>query len=60
MALAPSKELDSFPYPIPDREYVIDFGIEEFTCLCPLTNKPDFAHFYISYSPAQLCVELKS
>ena len=32
----------------------------EFTCLCPLTGQPDFAHFKIRYVPDQRCVELKS
>ena len=32
----------------------------EFTCLCPLTGQPDFAHFTIEIVPDKLCVELKS
>lgn len=60
MPSQPSKELQTFPNPAPDRDYEIAFDCPEFTCLCPLTGQPDFAHFKISYVPDQLCVELKS
>lgn len=57
---APSKELHVFPNPAPERDYVIQFQIPEFTCLCPLTGQPDFAHFSIDMVADRLCVELKS
>ena len=57
---APSKELHVFPNPAPERDYVIRFDVPEFTCLCPLTGQPDFAHFTIECVPDRLCVELKS
>jgi 7-cyano-7-deazaguanine reductase len=57
---APSKNLDVFPNPQPDRDYVIQFQVPEFTCFCPLTGQPDFAHFTIDMVADQLCVELKS
>src|SRR5512138_3859365 len=57
---APSKELQVFANPAPERDYVVRFDVPEFTCLCPLTGQPDFAHFRIEYVPDQLCVELKS
>ncbi len=57
---APSKELHVFPNPAPERDYVIQFQIPEFTCLCPLTGQPDFAHFTIAMVADRLCVELKS
>ncbi|HJV94924.1 MAG TPA: preQ(1) synthase [Albitalea sp.] len=57
---APSKELHVFPNPQPKRDYVIQFQIPEFTCHCPLTGQPDFAHFTIDMVADQLCVELKS
>jgi 7-cyano-7-deazaguanine reductase len=57
---APSKQLDAFPNPQPDRDYVISFQIPEFTCHCPLTGQPDFAHFTIDMIAGKLCVELKS
>ena len=34
--------------------------IPEFTCHCPLTGQPDFAHFTIEMVADKLCVELKS
>lgn len=57
---APSKELHVFPNPAPQRDYLIHFRIPEFTCLCPLTGQPDFAHFTIDMVADELCVELKS
>jgi len=56
----PSKQLDVFPNPSPDRDYLIHMQVPEFTCLCPLTGQPDFAVFTIDYIPDRLCVELKS
>lgn len=60
MPSQPSKDLQTFPNPAPDRDYEIAFDVPEFTCLCPLTGQPDFAKFKIRYVPDQLCVELKS
>ncbi len=57
---APSKELHVFANPSPNRDYVIQFQLPEFTCLCPLTGQPDFAHFTIDIVADKLCVELKS
>ena len=60
MPSQPSKELQTFPNPAPARDYEIAFDCPEFTCLCPMTGQPDFAHFSIRYTPEQTCVELKS
>jgi len=60
MSSQPSKDLQTFTNPAPDRDYEITFDCPEFTCLCPLTGQPDFARFSISYVPDQLCLELKS
>src|SRR4051812_23630279 len=60
MPSQPSKDLQTFPNPAPGRDYEIAFDCPEFTCLCPLTGQPDFAHFKIRYVPDQRCVELKS
>jgi 7-cyano-7-deazaguanine reductase len=57
---APSKELHAFANPSPGRDYLIQFQIPEFTCLCPLTGQPDFAHFSLEVVPDRWCVELKS
>ena len=56
----PSKQLDAFPNPNPERSYEILFEVPEFTCLCPLTKQPDYASFVIRYVPDQKCVETKS
>ena len=56
----PSKDLQVFANPAPKRDYAIQFQIPEFTCNCPLTGQPDFAHFTIDMVADQLCVELKS
>lgn len=56
----PSKTLDVFDNPNPERDYLIHMQVPEFTCLCPLTGQPDFAHFTIDYIPDRSCVELKS
>lgn len=57
---APSRQLDVFPNPAPERDYLIQFQVPEFTCYCPLTKQPDFAHFTIDCIADKLCVELKS
>ena len=51
---APSKELHVFANPSSARDYVIQFQIPEFTCHCPLTGQPDFAHFTIECIPDKL------
>ena len=60
MATKPSKNLETFPNPNPERDYEIAFEAPEFTCLCPMTGQPDFATIRIRYVPDQKCVELKS
>ena len=60
MPSVPSKDLSTFPNPAPERDYEIAFDCPEFTCLCPLTGQPDFAHFRIRYVPDKRCIELKS
>ena len=49
MSTRPSKTLETFPNPNPERDYVIRFDCPEFTCLCPLTGQPDFATIVIDY-----------
>ena len=60
MSTQPSRDLETFDNPNPERDYTIHMRIPEFTCLCPKTGQPDFAHFRITYVPNQKCVELKS
>jgi 7-cyano-7-deazaguanine reductase len=60
MSTRPSKTLETFANPNPERDYTITFECPEFTCLCPKTGQPDFATIRIEYVPGLLCVELKS
>lgn len=60
MPTQPSKELETFPNPQPERDYTIRIRVPEFTCLCPKTGQPDFATIHIEYVPDQKCIELKS
>lgn len=60
MSTQPSKALETFPNPAPERDYEIRFDCPEFTCLCPKTGQPDFATIRIRYVPDVACVELKS
>lgn len=60
MPSKPSKNLETFHNPNPERDYTIRIEVPEFTCLCPKTGQPDFATFIIEYVPNELCIELKS
>lgn len=60
MATRPSKQIDSFENPQPQRDYTIRIEVPEFTCLCPMTGQPDFATLCIEYIADKLCIELKS
>jgi len=60
MSTRPSKTLETFVNPNPERDYTIHMRVPEFTCLCPKTGQPDFATIYIDFVPDQLCVELKA
>ncbi|MEW8027627.1 MAG: preQ(1) synthase [Candidatus Thiodiazotropha sp.] len=60
MPSQPSKDLETFDNPQPDRDYTIRINIPEFTCLCPKTGQPDFAEMTLEYVPDKLCVELKA
>jgi 7-cyano-7-deazaguanine reductase len=56
----PSRSLETFPNPAPQRDYTIRMTIPEFSCLCPKTGQPDFATLKLEYVPDELCVELKA
>jgi 7-cyano-7-deazaguanine reductase len=60
MASQPSKTLETFENPNPERDFHIHMEIPEFTCLCPKTGQPDFATLYLDYIADRKCVELKS
>jgi len=52
--------LDRVGNPHADTDYLARFACPEFTCLCPITGQPDFAHFVIDYAPKAWLVESKS
>jgi 7-cyano-7-deazaguanine reductase len=56
----PSRTLETFVNPAPERDYTIRMTIPEFSCLCPKTGQPDFATLKLEYVPHERCVELKS
>jgi len=60
MSTQPSKTLETFPNPHPERDYTIHMEVPEFTCLCPKTGQPDFATILLDIVPDEHCVELKS
>ena len=60
MSTKPSRTLETFPNPNPERSSEIRLECPEFTCLCPMTGQPDFATIRVRYVPDALCVELKS
>ncbi len=58
---SPEKALiEKVPNPYPGHDYVVRFTCSEFTCLCPVTGQPDFAHIVIDYVPGKWLVESKS
>ncbi|HEY9049947.1 MAG TPA: preQ(1) synthase [Gammaproteobacteria bacterium] len=60
MSTKPSKALETFDNPRPERDYTIRITMPEFTCLCPKTGQPDFATIDLEYVADKKCVELKS
>lgn len=60
MTTKPSKALETFVNPKPERDYTIRIDMPEFTCLCPKTGQPDFATLHLEYVADQACVELKA
>jgi 7-cyano-7-deazaguanine reductase len=53
-------KLEAVPNPHAGSDYVVRFTAPEFTCLCPVTGQPDFAHFVMDYCPNKTLVESKS
>ncbi len=60
MATRPTRKLETFANPAPQRDYLVHIEVPEFTCLCPLTGQPDFATMILDYVPDRRNVELKS
>jgi 7-cyano-7-deazaguanine reductase len=54
------QQLETFANQYPNRDYTIEIVCPEFTSVCPKTGQPDFGTITFTYSPAELCVELKS
>lgn len=52
--------LDRVPNAHPKERYLVRFAAPEFTCMCPFTGQPDFAHLVIDYVPKAFLVESKS
>jgi 7-cyano-7-deazaguanine reductase len=53
-------KLEIWDNPNPERDYEINIGYSEVTCLCPRSGYPDFAVINVSYMPGKKIVELKS
>ena len=53
-------QLETFPNPRPGRDYTIEIVCPEFTSVCPKTGQPDFGTITFTYTPGEICVELKS
>ena len=49
-----------FPNPTSNRDYEISIEFPEFTCKCPFSGYPDFAHLRIKYQPNNKVIELKA
>jgi 7-cyano-7-deazaguanine reductase len=56
----PPSQIETFQNQYSDREYEIRIECPEFTSVCPKTGLPDFGTLVFTYSPKDLCVELKS
>ena len=56
----PSKKLETFPNHHSGRRYVVRLESDEFTCVCPATEQPDFATITVEYIPNEKILESKS
>ena len=52
--------LQTIPYEYPKRKINVELTTDEFTCLCPFSGLPDFAHLTIQYIPRKKLIELKA
>ncbi len=53
-------EIEVWENQYPERDFIVDLTIPEFTCICPKTGLPDFAVIQVKYKPSKVCLELKS
>ena len=58
-AFNPDKDLEIWPNKH-QKKYVINIEFPEFSCLCPRSGYPDYATFYLEYTPDAYVVELKA
>jgi 7-cyano-7-deazaguanine reductase len=56
----PTRQLETFPNHNPERDYIVRLQSDEFTCICPATGQPDFAHLTVEYIPDARVLESKS
>jgi 7-cyano-7-deazaguanine reductase len=54
------KVLETFPYEYAGKEIVMRIETDEFTAVCPWSGLPDFATIILEYTPARVCIELRS
>ncbi len=59
-ASATPDSLETLANPSPEKLWMVRLSCPEFTCLCPKTGQPDFAHLAIDYIPKDRIVESKS
>lgn len=52
--------LERVANPHVDADYLARFTCPEFTSLCPVTGRPDFAHLVLDYVPDKWILESKS
>ena len=52
--------LETISYEYPGRKIKVELASSEFTCVCPYSGLPDFAHLLIVYVPRYKLIELKS
>ena len=60
MPSEPTRAMEAFDNPAPERDYEIVFDCPEFTALCPITGQPDFGTLAIEIVPDKRCIESKS
>ncbi|OQX81573.1 MAG: hypothetical protein B6D56_02000 [Candidatus Omnitrophica bacterium 4484_70.1] len=52
--------LQTIDYEYPQRKIIVELCTNEFSCLCPFSQLPDFARLTIKYIPRKKLIELKS
>lgn len=52
--------LQTLDYEYPYRRIEVELCSEEFSCVCPFSQLPDFAKLTIRYTPRKKLIELKS